>query len=197
MSMRANTTIAGACVLAVFLVGCGGGEDPVSVDTPDDVLVGTAAFESRVGGRVVADSLAITLGYTAGDGSSQLEAIEIGAQDSVVTYTYTRDGSPSFDAFALRLTNSVDDLLEWRFFCNGSPWDGGVGPESIVLIDRIDGESGADLSGHAITRIEAATDVLSIQVPGSDPNGDGIWTDQHIVIRYSFYAEVADGGETF
>lgn len=39
------------------------------------------------------------------------------------------------------------------------------------------GANGVDFAGFVITSIDLVIDTLSFDTPGSDPNGDSLWTD--------------------
>ena len=46
-----------------------------------------------------------------------------------------------------------------------------------------------DLIGYSISRIELHLDELTVDSPGDDPNGDGIWTDYSDEVTITFHGE--------
>lgn len=45
-----------------------------------------------------------------------------------------------------------------------------------------------DLRGHQITRLALTVLNVALASPGSNPNGDGVWTDARIRVRLDVYA---------
>ena len=54
------------------------------------------------------------------------------------------------------------------------------------------GPSGTDLQGYEISRVGVRIDDIVLQSPGSDPNGDGIWTDYALRGAFTFEGHIAD-----
>ena len=85
--------------------------------------------------------------------------------------------TPGFDTIIARLTDHVDDVMSFRsvLLPNGV----GSGPDdntlqSILLRD-------VNLQGASIKRIRLRIEDFSVVSPGSDPNGDGLWTDYRLI----------------
>jgi hypothetical protein len=103
-----------------------------------------------------------------------------------ISDTVSVHNEPDFETFATLLTDGIDESIII------GAWDdthglvgGGGGPESFDLELLVPG-FGPDLVGYTIDHI---TQILTvdIQSPGSDPFGDGSWTDWSASGRYEFY----------
>ena len=44
-----------------------------------------------------------------------------------------------------------------------------------------------DLTGYQITRVQLAINMIEIDSPGSNPNGDGLWTDLDANVTFRFF----------
>jgi hypothetical protein len=89
------------------------------------------------------------------------------------------DGYSDLDGFAERLTNGVDEL-----FGVGSKIRVGLGGGSGIsfwseseFFASFLPPGAVDFSGHLIDEVTLTLDALTLDTPGSDPNGDGLWTD--------------------
>ena len=81
--------------------------------------------------------------------------------------------TPGFDTIAARLTDQVDDVMSFRSLL--LPNGVGDGPDETTLQSIL--LPGVNLQGASIKRIRLKIEDFSIVSPGSDPNGDGMWTD--------------------
>jgi len=92
---------------------------------------------------------------------------------------------PEFGVFTAYLTDGVSQglvLVQWSESGIGSGGGGRSEQDIIFHVPRI----GPDLIGYSIDRITANL-IINIQTPGSDPFGDGRWTDWSVVGAYNFY----------
>jgi len=108
------------------------------------------------------------------------------------TTIWTDTSSPNFAVIVNELTNGEPGLISWSL---EAPITGvGVGivavTERDLLGDQV-GPSGVDLAGYTIDRIGLRADSLSFDSPGSDPNGDGIWTDFAVRATFLFEGRIA------
>jgi hypothetical protein len=95
------------------------------------------------------------------------------------TFMASTDGYSDLDGFAERLTNGVDEL-----FGVGSKIRVGLGGGSGIsfwseseFFASFLPPGAVDFSGHLIDEVTLTLDALTLDTPGSDPNGDGLWTD--------------------
>ena len=84
--------------------------------------------------------------------------------------------SIDFRAFVAYLTNGRPDWILETFYLGTASTGGAAISEQSFLGSSV-GPNGLDLQGYIIDRIGLRIDALTISTPGSDPNGDGIWTD--------------------
>jgi hypothetical protein len=95
-------------------------------------------------------------------------------------------GSPNFDGFVASITNGFNDWMDV------SDAFGGVGgPESDFFGSQV-GPSGVDLYGYAIHRVGLRVDSASFDTPGSNPNGNGNWTDYALQGTFVFEGTIAN-----
>jgi hypothetical protein len=78
---------------------------------------------------------------------------------------------PNFADFVTLITDGSLNLVSLH-----APGAGLVGPEPGFFGTEV-GPNGIDLHGYTISRIALRVDYLAIASPGTDPNGDGLWTD--------------------
>ncbi len=92
--------------------------------------------------------------------------------DVGTTFQLTAANTIGWSNFTAKLTDGVDEYIFNTLANHGS----GAIPESLVF-GLLSGASGPDLAGYSITRLDLALSSFSIQSPGQNPNGDGVWTD--------------------
>lgn len=100
------------------------------------------------------------------------------------TFTATQDNDPNFNDFAALLTDGRLDRVTLSF---GS---GSLGISGLFLTKsgRLFGGN-PDLVGNTINSVTLQINSLTLNTPGTNPNGDGIWTD------YSFNGTVIVDGQ--
>ena len=84
--------------------------------------------------------------------------------------------TPGFDTIVARLTDQVDDVMSfWSMLLPGGVGQlpGDTVRQSLLL-------PGVSLQGASIKRLRLKIEDLTIVSPGSDPNGDGSWTDYRL-----------------
>ena len=107
------------------------------------------------------------------------------------TTIWTDGSTPYFDNIVSEITNGVSGQIEAEvtipsllfglIYARTEPqfFGGQVGP------------GGVDLAGYTIDRIGFRVDEITIDSPGRDPNGDGIWTDFSIRGAFLFEGTIA------
>ncbi len=94
------------------------------------------------------------------------------------TFDGTRaDREAQFAEFASHLTDGVDDQIE--FDIQIGPGGGGQCAAESVLFGA-GRPNGIDFEGCTVTGISLTVNSLTIASPGSDPLGDGVWTDYEL-----------------
>jgi hypothetical protein len=83
------------------------------------------------------------------------------------TFVATAANQTNFPTFVARLTDGFDDVLAMQ----------GHGANEHAWFGDVAGGNGIDLQGFEITAITRTLLFYEVSQPGSDPNGDGIWTD--------------------
>jgi hypothetical protein len=112
--------------------------------------------------------------------------------DSAGTTIWADADNPAFETFVAYITNGTPDSLA-QFLQLGAGV-GGVGVSEADFFSRQAGPSGVDLYGYVIHAIGFKVDEASFDSPGSDPNGNGIWTDVTIRGRFLFVGTIAREG---
>jgi len=88
------------------------------------------------------------------------------------------DGA-EFERAAEHLTDGVESWVLLGFTSQYLSAQGAVDETQLFSNDPL-GTGGVDLAGFRIDRIGYRLDQLLIESPGSDPNGDGNWTDMTV-----------------
>lgn len=163
--------------------------------TSADELVGEVNSAANIGIFGAFDSVEITaflspnFGVFSGEGTLFEDTIFQDGDDRTDEVTFGDD--PHFP----RYVELITDGLDWYYydelaFPDGITQHGQFGFESQRLPignDPFPPGGGPDLQGYDITRV--IRDVsIDMQSPGTDPNGDGNWTDVQYSIRTSIYA---------
>jgi hypothetical protein len=103
---------------------------------------------------------------------------------------WTDAATPNFNVIVNGLTDGVTELVGWT---TGPPdvfITGASSFEPDLFGDQV-GPSGVDLAGYRIDRIGFRVDSFSLASPGTDPNGDGIWTDWTLNGTFLFEGRIA------
>lgn len=110
----------------------------------------------------------------------QQNMLFIFSEDDVGSTIWIGPENPYFAASIAELTNGAQGYFDrvHGVMIDGTPNRGGgyEGTEDVFFGDQA-GSNGFDLSGYVITRIGLQLTAVTIDSPGSDPNGDGNWTD--------------------
>jgi hypothetical protein len=109
---------------------------------------------------------------------------------SVGTTVWTDASSPNFGGIVGSLTNGRPEFI-WRFAQVPFVSVGNVSPEQSFFAGQV-GPSGVDLFGYAIRRVGFRVDALTLDSPGRDLQGDGIWTDFAVTGAFIFEGTIAN-----
>ena len=108
----------------------------------------------------------------------------VGIEDTV-----SAANEPDFSEFVELLTDGVNHeilVLQWT---DSGPGSGGGGGSELFDLEFMVPRFGPDLTGYVVDHI-TQTLTVDIDSPGSDPFGDGIWTDWSVFGQYQFFGTV-------
>ena len=110
-----------------------------------------------------------------GDGPIAWDRI-LSPADAGSVFTVTAINTPAFAAFAAWLTNGVDGRMGFAWL---DPRTDGVtrSPNKSTVFQGVPGGNGIDLQGFNVTSMDFLLTQFTLTSPGSNPNGDGQWTD--------------------
>ena len=150
------------------------------------VTLGTMHCTISGGGNEILTAMSLQLTY---DEPSRykytylFEDILVTPSDVGATFVASASTDPHFDLFVSELTNGVDDiLLTWMMGTSGG--SGSREWESVLFSDSICG--GVDLFGCVVEEVTLTVNSLTLDSPGTNPYGDGIWTDFSGDYTFSF-----------
>lgn len=91
----------------------------------------------------------------------------------------TAEEDPDFTQLAANLVNGQPDRIGWvtAYTHIGADYGGTQSYEAGILSGSPFLTNGIDLQGTVIDRFALVVNDLNLDSPGSDPNGQGVWTD--------------------
>ena len=96
----------------------------------------------------------------------------------------------NFSGFVQSLTNGATNRIGLSSDLNGSS----ITKPEYLFFQTSMGTNGLDLQGFRIDRIILRLNDLKLASPGSNPNGDGIWTDYSFGCTVIFVSDAAASG---
>jgi hypothetical protein len=175
--MNTNRAVA-ACLVVALTQACGGDD----ASGPVQALSTSATITMAGGSRIISDSARLVAGFRNVDGdiTDTTMVVRLGNDDDS-TVVVIDAIAPGFASFRDSATNGRDN----QFGVAAGPVNGGTGAIGYSESELFAGRpgSGVDLAGSSIDRLEFHIDTVSLVSPGTDPNGDGIWTNYRIVGR--------------
>jgi hypothetical protein len=142
--------------------------------------VGTVATANLSSGggihAIINQDLRITLGYT-GPTNTIFGQFTFHTSDVGSTFSIDQSSDPGFISFLARATNGTPNTLAETFYVGGNQSGKEVTEPIFYTGFPYGGNNGLDLGGFQIQRIDLTLNSLAFSSPGSNPNGDGIWTD--------------------
>jgi hypothetical protein len=153
-------------------------------------LLAIAHLTGGVGGRVITNSMYLAVGFEDQPGG-RLDAplfdnLLFRPADLGHTFTASLGTDPAFAAFTALLTDGLPNGLCYE----GAAGGGGsscVSSEGRFFMSLPAGNNGIDLAGFDIDHCSLRFDAISFVSPGSDPNGDGLWTDGSYSAAFGVY----------
>lgn len=143
------------------------------------------------GGATVANSLNLTLGIGSSPKTPSaflFDGLNVQTADVGRTYTFDRVTDPCFDSFVAYLTDGLVGWVDYGITV-GAVGGGSSVPEGLLFTALPPGNNGVDLGGFDIDYFTLSFDLLEFASPGSDPHGDGIWTDYSYSATFSVYGQ--------
>ena len=123
------------------------------------------------------------------------DSVIITSADVGSTYLATSSSDTGFNDVVSWLTNGIEDRFMLFFFYISPGYGSGIGGSGIGRgeTDIFAGVTlnGTDLGGYDIEAIAMRVESLWFDSPGSNPNGDGIWTDFGYDLTFTFIPEPA------
>lgn len=150
------------------------------------IPLGEINHDSREGARVIASGLVFS--WTDEWRTKSLDWEVVTPSDVGETFTQSPVTSPYFDFFASLLTSGTDDfLIIWRHFPEITGGGAGTGTLESNWLNKFIQTETVDFYGWQVTEINLTVNSLTIDTPGSNPIGDGIWTDYVYDVTFSIY----------
>ncbi len=112
------------------------------------------------------------------------EGLSFTPSDVGQTFIASSASDPDFDAFTALFTDGIQSYFMWDD--DGS---GNLLPEVSFFPTFPPSNNGVDLGGFQIDYLALRFDSLEFFSPGTDPNGNGIWTDYNYVATLSVYGQ--------
>ena len=105
------------------------------------------------------------------------EGVDVTPDDIGTVRVANSATDPDFDAVVALLTNGVNDLVTRSIVLQPGNLGGTGGTPETFYFGAGPGTNGIDLEGFNIESLSVRIDDFLLDSPGSDPNGNGIWTD--------------------
>jgi hypothetical protein len=187
--MRNCLILLSIVLIIASLSGCSDDDcTPCSPPSNTETQLAVLTFGTRGGSQQIFDYMILSVYYAGGQITLPEVALTGGGEGYTVVFDTSTAGVTSFfDS----LTNGTDEVLVQKFY--GPSGTGTYGRyESEWIEGGSTGEFYPDLIGAEISRAVVHLDNVVIVSPGSDPNGDGIWTDYNITVRLEFLGYLND-----
>jgi len=137
---------------------------------------GTVETSTGISGLLAEPDFLVEIAQIDPSGEDTLPGIPIFAKtitsaDVGILYTVTSANNPNFDEITSLLTNGVSDTVFFGVTGLGTGVATGVFESAFTFDDA------TDFKGSLIDSLTITVDSFEAEIPGRDPNGDGIWTD--------------------
>ena len=165
-------------LLLVGTFGCSGDDKIINATVSPQALV-QVSLETMAGAAIVVDSMDISFSL----GGENVFSFRVANADQGRTITVSESNNPDFSAAVIFLTDGNDDSADFGTLFPGGGGGMSSNAESVWFKGGITGTYDPDLAGTNVTHVLIHLDVVNIQSPGSDPNGNGIWTNYDFRIR--------------
>jgi len=167
-------------VAALALAGC-------SDSTKPSIPLAEIPLRAAGGANSIFSSLNVYVGYATGLSISGPMIIDTVTVTGPTPAAEVRTGGAGFADAVAKLTDGTDDLIQRGFYYPAGGGSSVTGPESNFIAGGVSGTLSPDFAGYTITRIVLTVDTMTFATPGSDPNGNGNWTDYlfsgHVIVE--------------
>jgi hypothetical protein len=181
---KSRFLIAPVIIILVSFFGCS-----TLPEEDGSTLLASSAVTRSGGSHTIATGVVFTLseGIMPG-GPGVFNSLVLTPDDTGSSYTIVSSDDEDFTTVTDTLTNGIDDYLSFQY----TPYPGGGGSgggttESGLFLGGVTGECLPDFAGFQIDYFKLTINSLTLDVPGSDPNEDGIWTDYSIDLQIEVY----------
>lgn len=165
-------------VMLVIFGGCSDDGDPIVPEPTKPQVLGVIGLNFDVSSPTLSSSLEVSFMVGISTPSPALLFSFQGANElSGAVITVDAATNPAFEQATSMLINGEDNLVDYDFKLSGGAGNGISAPESFLFQGGVTGDYLPDFAGARITHVVIAIDVISLEIPGGDLNGDGIWTD--------------------
>lgn len=169
-------------------------------DETVEVLFELAMDVPGYGSNHVATAVGLELSMDSGNSGRLFGDLELTPADVGTTfYADARSYRNAFRTASRKLTDGLDGRFNRKVFLFPTSGSSTASyPESFLFGD-LPGGHGVDFFGFRIDSIALRLDSLTMESPGSDPNGDGQWTDVTAAATVFFLYDLvvfADGFES-
>jgi hypothetical protein len=158
-------------------------------------LLTEAHLTGLFGAATVTNLINLTIGIEPRVDSQLAELFEdlfVQTNDVGHTYIIGPGDDPDFATFVTYLTDGYVSF----FSVDASMGPGGGGESGVREVNFFTGlppgNNGVDLGGFVIDHFSLRFDTLETTSPGSDPNGDGVWTDCSYAATFSVYGQAVN-----
>ncbi|NIT60734.1 MAG: PEP-CTERM sorting domain-containing protein [Aliifodinibius sp.] len=170
--------------IALFVLALLGGCILCSTCEAMPITLGEIQYDGRGGASVIVS--AVEFSWTDHGPTKLLDWGVVTPSDVGETFTQSPVTSPNFDFFASLLTSGTDDILCIQIYFPDHSYHGRQALESYWFNKFIQTEN-VDFYGWQVTEISLTVNSLTIDTPGRNPNGDGIWTDCAYDVTFTIY----------
>lgn len=152
-------------------------------------LIGRINWTSSMGCAVITSEMNFSVVFDLNETSRIFDSLLVDTSHVGVEYFATSSSgfSPDngFDKFTEYLTDGSDEaLLFWSESGLSSGYGSGMGTWESLWFGTF-----PDFKGYTVEALGLRINSLTIESPGADPNGDGVWTDSTWNVTLNVYGQ--------
>jgi hypothetical protein len=152
------------------------------------VLLAQAHLTGGGGSAAITNSIGLSFNIL-GPSAWLFEGLFVQNGDVGRTYTIGPGDDPGFAGFVAALTDGVASEISYECILGRGGFGSGPFSEMEFFTSLPPGNNGIDLGGFEIDYFSSRFDAINITSPGSNPNGDGVWTDCSYSATFSVYGQ--------
>jgi hypothetical protein len=145
--------------------------------------IGVVPLSFQMGVRIIADQVRFTIELGPEASAPPLITVfDVVVGSANAGQTFSLSSGPVFEAAVSYLTNGVNGTVGhfYSFDINDPGGNGAAVNESLFFFGDPTGSGRVDFAGFEITSLELRIDEIIFSSPGTNPSGDGLWTDFNI-----------------